>query len=83
MIKCVYKEDTAKWEASYHEKDLGQLGHVCYGETQHDAVWNLGYAMGAYPHKFARSLGEYVDSNYRSPRITAARTRAFLKGKPY
>ena len=63
MIKCVYKEDMAKWEASYHEAALGQLGPSCYGETQYDAIWNLGHAMGAYPHKYARDLGDYFDSN--------------------
>jgi len=63
MIKCVFKEDTAKWEASYHEAAMGQLGPSCYGETQYDAIWNLGHTMGVYPHKFARDLGEYFDSN--------------------
>jgi len=64
MIKCVFKEDTGKWEASYFESDGRQLGLSCDGQTQHDAIWNLGHKMGAYPHKYARDLGEYFDSNY-------------------
>jgi hypothetical protein len=69
MIKCVFKEDTAKWEASYYESDGRQLGPSCDGETQHDAIWNLGHRMGSYPHKYARELGEYFDSNHTLKQI--------------